>query len=107
MTAVECTPSDDAVSTDGRARTTVGQVMRPATAIEAAAHLAAAAYVMKHGHDGELVVVSPATEEPFATIGDTEISRAIADGRDPEDTRVSQILTSRQESVEADDLLED
>lgn len=104
---MECTPTHDAVSTETRRRTTVREVMRPATAIEAAAHLAAAVYVLKHVHDGALVVVNAATEEPVATIGDTEIRRAIADGRDPEVTRVSQILTARQESVEADDLLED
>jgi signal-transduction protein with cAMP-binding, CBS, and nucleotidyltransferase domain len=76
--------------------------MQPTTTIEPEAHLAAAAYVIKHSHDSALVVIADNTQEPVATIGDDEIATAIAAGRDPEDTTVSQVVTAKPVTVEAE-----
>jgi CBS domain-containing protein len=94
--------SGDAVPATSGGSKAVGQVMRPTTAIEPGAHLAAAAYLIKHFHDDALVVVTADTQEPVATITDADITRALADGRDLENTRISQVVTARQVAVQAD-----
>ena len=73
---------------------TVRDVMRPpATTVEPSAHLAAAAYLMKRRHDSALVVT---TADPSATpvgvITDADITQAVADRRDLEQTRISDLL---------------
>ena len=81
---------------------TVGQVMRPPTTIEPEAHLAAAAYLIEHSHDPALVVVTDDTHEPVAMITDAEITRAIAHGRNLENTRITQVVTAKPVTVQAD-----
>jgi CBS domain-containing protein len=89
-------------------RQTVGQVMRPpTTTIEPDAHLAAAAYLIKHVHDSALVVVTDDTHEPVAMITDAEIARAVAHGRSLEDTRISEVVTAKPLTVQADVVVED
>lgn len=81
----------------------VGQLMRPpATTIEAGAHLAAAAYLIKHLHDSALVVTTDDTHEPVAMITDAEITQAVADGRDLESTRVTQVVKQKPLTVDTD-----
>jgi CBS domain-containing protein len=69
---------------------TVGDVMRPATTtVESGAHLAGAAFVMKRSGDTALVVTTDDTERrPLAVLTDTDISQAVADGRNLEETRI-------------------
>jgi CBS domain-containing protein len=99
---------DDAVPANSPERKTVGQVMRPpTTTIEPDAHLAAAAYLIKHSHDSALVVVTDDTHEPVAMITDAEIARAVAHGRSLESTRISQVVTAKPMTVEADVVVED
>ena len=69
---------------------TVADVMRPAvTTVEPGAHLAGAAYLMKHSGDNALVVT--ANSRPVAMVTDTDISQAVADGRNPEEVRISHL----------------
>jgi len=82
-------------------------MMKPTTTIELDAHLAAAEYLIKHFHDEGLVVLDARTDEPVATITDTTIADAMADGRDLEDTRVGEIVTERPVAVDADVRAED
>jgi CBS domain-containing protein len=99
---------DDAVPANSPGRQTVGQVMRPpTTTIEPEAHLAAAAYLIKHFHDSALVVVTDDTHEPVAMITDAEITRAVAHGRSLENTRISQVVTAKPVTVQADVVAED
>jgi len=64
--------------------------MRPAvTTVEPGAHLAGAAYLMKHSGDNALVVT--ANSRPVAMVTDTDISQAVADGRNPEEVRISDL----------------
>lgn len=71
----------------------VHQLMRPATTtVEGGAHLAAAAYLMKHRGDTALVVTTDDEDRrPIAVITDADISQAVADSRAPECTRISDL----------------
>jgi signal-transduction protein with cAMP-binding, CBS, and nucleotidyltransferase domain len=81
----------------------VGQLLQPpATTIEPTAHLAAAAYLLKHSRAGALVVTTDSTHEPIALVTDADISRAVADGLDPGETRVSQVFRTRPVTVQTD-----
>ena len=75
-------------------RTRVGQLMRPpATTVEPRAHLAAAAYLMKRSGDSVLVVTTDdRTRAPLGVITDWDITQAVADGRDLEQVRISDLL---------------
>lgn len=94
--------SSRSVSAGSPARTTVRHLMKPTTTIEQGAHLAAAAYLVKHFHDEGLVVLRPGTDEPVATIMTTEIVKAIADGRDVDDTRIGQVIEENSVAIDPD-----
>ncbi|MCZ2857506.1 CBS domain-containing protein [Blastococcus sp. VKM Ac-2987] len=72
---------------------TVADVMRPpVTTVELTAHLAGAAYLMKRAHDGALVVIDDHVERrPVALLCDADIIQAVADGKDPEQTRITDL----------------
>ena len=82
----------------------VHQLMRPATTtVEGGAHLAAAAYLMKHRGDTALVVTTDDDDRtPVAVITDADISQAVADGRAPEGTRISDLHLPRPITVPDD-----
>jgi CBS domain-containing protein len=75
--------------------------MRPAViTVEPGAHLAGAAYLMKHSGDNALVVT--ANSRPVAVVTDTDISQAVADGGNLEEIRISD-LPPREPVVVAPD----
>ena len=78
-------------------QTTVGGLMRtPTTTVEPDAHVASAAYLMKRSHDSALVVTADLNARlPIAVITDADVSQAVADGRDLNDTRINQLQLSR------------
>ena len=86
---------------------TVAQLMKPTTTIEVGAHLAAAAYLIKHSHDEGLVVLDTGTDEPVATIMRAALAKAVADGRDPEETHVSDVVPEDSVAVDTDVRVED
>lgn len=89
--AAEALPAGAAsLSSPGK---TVGDAMRSAaTSVERHAHLAAAAYLMKHQGDSALVVTTDDEQHrPLAIITDTDISQAVADGRNLEETRIEEL----------------
>ncbi|MEX5719106.1 CBS domain-containing protein [Geodermatophilus maliterrae] len=66
----------------------------PVTTVELRAHLAAAAYLVKRSGDTALVVVRPDdTGVPIGVVTDADVTRAVADGRDLEQLRVSDVLS--------------
>jgi CBS domain-containing protein len=80
---------------------TVGDLMRPATTtVETDAHLASAAYLMKHAGDTALVVTAADGGSPVAIITDALVSQAVADGRDLEETRINQLGLARPACVD-------
>jgi CBS domain-containing protein len=48
------------------------------------------------------VVLGAGSDEPVATITDTEIVKAIADGQDLEEARISEIVAENKVTVDAD-----
>jgi CBS domain-containing protein len=98
---------DAAVPADLSGRQTVARVMRPPPTIEPDAHLAAAAYLIERSHGSALVVVTDETHEPAAMVTDAEITRAVAHGRSLESTRISQVVSAKPVTVQADADVED
>lgn len=86
----------------GPAEWRVDELMRPATTtVERRAHLAAAAYLMKHRGDTALVVTTDDGRRPMAIITDADISQAVADRRALEDTRISDLALAPPVTVES------
>src|SRR3954452_13236227 len=96
-------------SRQNRPRPTVGDLMRaPVTTVEPQAHLAAAAYLMKRSGDSALLVISDDDERrPLAILTDTDVSHAVADGKDLQTTRISELHRAVPVTVERDTPVED
>lgn len=74
---------------------TVADVMQPpVTTVEQNDHLAAAAYLMKRANATALIVTQAQTGQPIGIITDADVSRAVADGKNPNDVRIYQLMTS-------------
>ncbi|MBJ7451252.1 MAG: hypothetical protein JHC71_04090, partial [Blastococcus sp.] len=69
---------------------TVRDVMQTAVhTVERTAHVAAAAYLMKRWRGSALVVLTDgASRVPATLVCDFDVTRAVADGLDPESTRL-------------------
>ncbi|HLM06394.1 MAG TPA: CBS domain-containing protein [Blastococcus sp.] len=82
-------------------RLTVGQLMRsPATTVEADSHVASAAYLMKRSQVSALVITADDEGHiPIAVITDADVSHAVADGKDLNDTRINQLHLPRPEAL--------
>ena len=75
---------------------TVADVMHPpVTTIEQNDHVAGAAYLMKRAGATALVVTQPQTGEPVGIITEADISHLVADGKNPNDVRIYQLMTAR------------
>jgi CBS domain-containing protein len=74
---------------------TVADVMRPpVTTVEQNDHVAAAAYVMKRANATALIVTQAQTGQPIGIITDADVSRAVADGKNPNDVRIYELMTA-------------
>jgi uncharacterized protein (DUF427 family)/CBS domain-containing protein len=82
------------VTADGPAAAKVADLMRAAVvSVERDAHLAAVAYLMRRAGETALVVVNDTEQRtPLAVITDTDVAQAIADGRDPNEVRISDLV---------------
>src|SRR6202042_2867035 len=75
---------------------TVADVMRPpVTTVEQNDHVAGAAYLMKRAGATALVVTEAQTLEPLGIITEADISHLVADGKNPNDVRIYQLMTTR------------
>jgi signal-transduction protein with cAMP-binding, CBS, and nucleotidyltransferase domain len=83
---------------------TVGSLMRAVTTtVEPDAHVASAAYLMKRASDSALVVTTePQRPQSIQIITDADISQAVADGRDLNDTRIHELQLRAVEPVDPD-----
>ena len=73
---------------------TVADVMQPpVTAVEQNDHAAAAAYLMKRAGATALIVTKMPTGQPTGIITEADISRAVADGKNPNDVRIYELMT--------------
>jgi CBS domain-containing protein len=84
------------------ARATAGDIMRPAvTSVEPDAHLAAAAYLMKHAGATALVVVGDQDTRPVGLITEADIVQAVADGKDMNEARIRELMTTHPTVISA------
>ena len=75
---------------------TVADVMHPpVTTVEQNDHVAGAAYLMKRADATALVVTQAQTSEPIGIITEADISHLVADGKNPNDVRIYQLMTAR------------
>jgi CBS domain-containing protein len=74
---------------------TVADIMRPpVTTVEQNDHVGAAAYVMKRADATALIVTQAQTGKPIGIITEADISHAVADGKNPNDVRIYQLMTA-------------
>jgi len=79
-----------------RARSTVADVMKPPlTTVDQNDHVAAAAYLMRHAGATALVVVDgQQTNRPVGIITEADIVHTVADGKDPNNVRILDLMTT-------------
>jgi len=74
---------------------TVADIMHPpVTTVEQNDHVAATAYLMKRADATALIVTQAHTGEPIGIITEADISHAVADGKNPNDVRIYQLMTA-------------
>jgi CBS domain-containing protein len=74
--------------------TTVAEVMEPVlTTAQPTDHIAAAAYLMKHAGTTALVILDAQTDRPIGIITDTDVAHVVADGKNVNDVRISDVMT--------------
>ena len=82
--------------TNVAAPATAADLMRPSlTTVEQQAHVAAAAYLMKHAGTTALMVLDPQTGQPVGIITEADVAHAVADGKDVNSTRIHDVMTTR------------
>src|SRR5215831_20094025 len=73
---------------------TVAEIMEPAlTTARITDHIAAAAYLMKHAGTTALVVLDAETDRPIGIVTDTDVAHVVADGKNVNDVRISEVMT--------------
>jgi CBS domain-containing protein len=74
---------------------TVADIMQPPVrTVEQNDHVAAAAYLMKRADATALIVTQAQTGLPIGIITDADVSHAVADGKNPNDVRIYQLMTA-------------
>jgi|SRR5215469_4626432 len=74
---------------------TVADVMRPPlTTVDRDDHVAAAAYLMKHASATALVVLDTLDDRPVGIITEADITHAVADRKDMDNTRIRDLMTA-------------
>jgi len=82
---------------------TVGDVMRPPlTTVDQNDHVAAAAYLMRHASATALVVLDGQSNRPLGIITEADIVHTVADGRDVNEVRIRDVMTTGPTVVTAD-----
>jgi CBS domain-containing protein len=75
---------------------TVADIMRPpVTAVNQNDHVGAAAYLMKRADATALIVTQAQAGQPTGIITEADISHLVADGKNPNDVRIYQLMTAR------------
>ena len=74
---------------------TVADIMQPpVTMVDQNDHVAAAAYLMKRADATALIVTQAQTDQPIGIITDADVSRAVADGKNPNNVRIYELMTA-------------
>ena len=77
------------------AATIAGILRPPLTTVGQHDHVAAATYLMKHADATALIVADAQTGRPAGIITETDITHAMADGKNANDTWVDAVMTTR------------
>src|SRR4029077_2124113 len=86
--------ADDPAQHPAAPPATVADVMQPPVPqVEQNDHAAAAAYLMKRAGATALIVTKMQTGQPTGIITEADISRAVADGKNPNDVRIYELMT--------------
>ena len=86
--------TDASVQHPAPSAATVADIMHPpVTTVNQNDHVAAAAYLMKRADATALIVTQAQTGEPIGIITEADISHAVADGKNPNDVRIYQLMT--------------
>ena len=82
---------------------TVADVMqKPLTTVEQNDHVAAAAYLMKHAGTTALVVLDGhETNRPIGLITEADIVHTVADGKDVNEVRIQDLMTTKPTVIRA------
>jgi len=85
-----------------RALATVGDVMQPPlTTVDLNDHVAAAAYLMRHASATALVVLDgQESNRPVGIITEADIVHTVADGKNVNEVRIADLMTTSQTVVE-------
>lgn len=87
---------------ESHAPATVADVMHPpVTTVEQGDHVAAAAYLMKHANATALMVMDPQSGQPRGIITEADIARVVADGKNVNDVRIHDLMTSEPTVINA------
>ena len=88
---------------------TVGDVMRPPlTTVDQNDHVAAAAYLMRHAGATALVVLDgQESNRPLGIITEADIVHTVADGKDVNEVRIRDVMTTGPSVVAADTSIPD
>ena len=74
----------------------VADIMRsPVTTVQQNDHAAAATYLMKHASASALVVLDSQAGKPIGIITEADIAHAVADGKDMNEVRIRQLMTTK------------
>ena len=93
---VTCIPVQKSPVHPPPATATVAGILRPPlTTVGQHDHVAAATYLMKHAGTTALIVADTQTGQPAGIITETDITHAIADGKNANDIRVDAVMTTR------------
>jgi CBS domain-containing protein len=88
--------ADASAQHSGTPQAAVSDVMHPpVTTVEQNDHVAGAAYLMKRAGATALVVTQGQTQQPIGIITEADISHLVADGDNPNDVRIYQLMTAR------------
>jgi CBS domain-containing protein len=85
-----------------KAPATVADVMeRPLTTVDVNDHVAAAAYLMRHAGATALVVLDGETSRPIGIITEADIVHTVADGKDVNEVRIHDLMTTSPTVIKA------
>jgi CBS domain-containing protein len=81
---------------------TVADIMRPpVTTVIPNDHVAAAAYLMRRAGATALVILHGQTSQPVGLITEADIVQLVADGRDADEVRIHDLMTTQLSLIEA------
>src|SRR5215469_18594565 len=82
------------------ALTAVADIMQPPlTTVERYDHVAAAAYLMRHAGTTSLMVLDASTDRLIGIVTEEDVTHAVADGKDVNETRIHDVTTTRLRSL--------